>query len=550
MNTLAVVHRGRDGDCFPLDPCTFRIRISVARDDFDRIELCYAMNKYRWDQERKTVPLIKVNTDRERDYYQADISGRDTRLAYIFLLYQGEDLFFFSEEGLSRQYAFEYGHYTYFQYPFIHACDVHRVVSWADTAVMYQIFPERFACGLGGKDYVNTPWDARPAPKSFYGGDLAGIEQHLGYLQDLGVNCVYLTPVHPSPSNHKYDVTDYETVDAAFGGEIAFRSLIKAVHSRGMRLMLDGVFNHCSERFGPFQDVLCKGKDSVYRHWFLIDGECINQARTNYRMFGSVPYMPKLNTGHPEVIEHFCAIGARWVRDYHIDGWRLDVMDEISDAFIRSFRVAVKRENPDALILGEAWHQSGHWLKGDQLDGVMNYALTKALMDCLANRTLDAQGLAERLIRIQAGIPPNSARMMMNLIGSHDTHRFLTLVKGDKRLMKLALCILFFYVGIPCVYYGDEVGMEGGYDPDCRRGFPWDERRWDHSLRALVQTLCRLRTDGCLAGDEISIRADGHILRITRPRARLLLNLSDYPESFAADGETDRMDAWEYRIKA
>lgn len=548
MNALAIIHQGREIDCFALDSKTFRIRISTARDDFKSVELCYALNKYMWDTERETAPMRRWASDGQRDYYQFDLSGQDTRLAYIFILRNGKRHWYFSEEGLSQTFDFSRAHYSYFQNPFIHACDVHQVVSWADTAVMYQIFPERFANGLGRKEYVNTPWDGEPTPDSFFGGDLPGIEQHLDYLGDLGVNCVYLTPVQPAPSNHKYNIVDYETVDEAFGGEAAFRSLVQAAHGRGMRVVLDGVFNHCSALFAPFQDVLEKGKGSAYWHWFLIDGDKVDRTRVNYRTFGFVPDMPKLNTGHQDVIRYFCSIGAKWVRDFGIDGWRVDVMDEISTDFLRAFRKAVKRENPDALILGETWHDPRSWLMGDRMDGVMNYAVTKALMDYLVTRTLDARGLAAQLIRLQARTSSQAARMMMNLIGSHDTHRFLTLLGGDTRRLKLAFCILFFYVGIPCVYYGDEIGMEGGYDPGCRRAFPWDEAKWNHELQALVRQLSGLRAAGKLAGDEITVAAYGNALSIVRPGARLLLNATEQPVTITIGGSTHALDAWGYSI--
>ena len=548
MNALAIIHQGRGMDCFALDTQTFRVRISTAQDDFDGVDICYAMNKFAWDAERAIAPMRKWASGGQRDYYQIDLSGQDTRLAYLFILRKGEERWYFSEEGLTQTYDFAYAYYNFFQNPFIHACDVHQVVSWADTAVMYQIFPERFANGMGKKAYVNAAWDSEPAPKSFFGGDLPGIGQRLDYLADLGVNCIYLTPVHPAPSNHKYDIVDYETVDEAFGGEAAFRSLVQAAHGRGMRVLLDGVFNHCSILFPPFQDVIEHGKDSTYWHWFLIDGDAVDQTAVNYRTFASVSYMPKLNTAHPDVIRYFCSVGAKWVREFGVDGWRVDVMDEISADFLRAFRKAVKQTNPDALILGEIWTNPRSWLMGDQMDGVMNYALTKALMDYLAHRTLDARGLAARLIGLQARTSPQGARMMMNLIGSHDTHRFLTLLQGDKRRLKLAFCILFFYVGIPCVYYGDEIGLEGGHDPGCRRAFPWDEAKWDHGLRALVRQLCRLRTAGKLAGDEIAIQAHGDVLGIVRPGASLFLNATEKPVTVAIDGNTRVLGAWGYCI--
>lgn len=543
MNIPAVTHRGRGIDCYPLDEHTFRIRLTTAKGDFDRAEICYCMNKYAWSTQRQTLPLPRIADDDTLDYYQIDLTGDDTRLCYLFLLYHNSECFYFSEEGLSRTYDFERAYYTFFQYPYIFPCNVHRHISWTDTTVMYQIFPERFANGMGEKPYVNAPWDARPTPRMYLGGDLPGVTQHLDYLSDLGVNCLYFTPIHPSPTNHKYSIVDYYDVDAGFGGKAAFRELVQAAHARGMRVLLDGVFNHCSERHPFFEDVKRRGKASPYYDFFLIDGDFPSREKGNYRTFSFSSDMPKLNTGNPAVIDYFCGVGAWWIREFGIDGWRLDVMDEISDDFLRAFRKAVKAANPDALILGEAWHDPRAWLAGDELDGVMNYGLTKALIDYLVDGALTARQAASRLTRLFFRTTSISARMMMNLLDSHDTDRFLTLLRGDRRRLKLALCLLFFFPGMPCVYYGDEIGMTGGYDPDCRKGFPWDEAKWDTDLRRHVQLLARLKTGGCLAGDSVRISASGDVLTLAREKLSLLINASSRAARYCFRGREGQIAA-------
>lgn len=543
MNIPAVTHRGRGIDCYPLDEHTFRIRLTTAKGDFDRAEICYCMNKYAWSTQRQTLPLPRIADDDTLDYYQIDLTGDDTRLCYLFLLYYNSECFYFSEEGLSRTYDFERAYYTFFQYPYIFPCNVHRHILWTDTTVMYQIFPERFANGMGEKPYITAPWDARPTPRMYLGGDLPGVTQHLDYLSDLGVNCLYFTPIHPSPTNHKYSIVDYYDVDAGFGGQAAFRELVQAAHARGMRVLLDGVFNHCSEHHPFFEDVKRCGKASPYYDFFLIDGDFPSREKGNYRTFGFSSDMPKLNTGNPAVIDYFCGVGAWWIREFGIDGWRLDVMDEISDDFLRAFRKAVKAANPDALILGEAWHDPRAWLAGDELDGVMNYGLTKALIDYLVDGALTARQAASRLTRLFFRTTSISARMMMNLLDSHDTDRFLTLLGGDRRPLKLALCILFFFPGMPCVYYGDEIGMTGGYDPDCRKGFIWDETAWDAELRRHVQLLARLKTGGRLAGDVIRISASDDVLTLEREELTLLINASSRAARYCFRGREGQIAA-------
>ena len=543
MNIPAVTHRGRGIDCYPLDEHTFRIRLTTAKGDFDRAEICYCMNKYAWSTQRQTLPLPRIADDDTLDYYQIDLTGDDTRLCYLFLLYYNSECFYFSEEGLSRTYDFERAYYTFFQYPYIFPCNVHRHIPWTDTTVMYQIFPERFANGMGEKPYITAPWDATPTPRMYLGGDLPGVTQHLDYLSDLGVNCLYFTPIHPSPTNHKYSIVDYYDVDAGFGGQAAFRELVQAAHARGMRVLLDGVFNHCSEHPPFFEDVKRCGKASPYYDFFLIDGDFPSREKGNYRTFGFSSDMPKLNTGIPAVIDYFCGVGAWWIREFGIDGWRLDVMDEISDDFLRAFRKAVKAANPDALILGEAWHDPRAWLAGDELDGVMNYGLTKALIDYLVDGALTARQAASRLTRLFFRTTSISARMMMNLLDSHDTDRFLTLLRGDRQRLKLALCLLFFFPGMPCVYYGDEIGMTGGYDPDCRKGFIWDETAWDAELRRHVQLLARLKTGGRLAGDVIRISASDDVLTLEREELTLLINASSRAARYCFRGREGQIAA-------
>ena len=543
MNIPAVTHRGRGIDCYPLDEHTFRIRLTTAKGDFDRAEVCYCMNKYAWSTQRQTLPLPRIADDDTLDYYQIDLTGDDTRLCYLFLLYYNSECFYFSEEGLSRTYDFERAYYTFFQYPYIFPCNVHRHIPWTDTTVMYQIFPERFANGMGEKPYITAPWDATPTPRMYLGGDLPGVTQHLDYLSDLGVNCLYFTPIHPSPTNHKYSIVDYYDVDAGFGGQAAFRELVQAAHARGMRVLLDGVFNHCSEHHSFFEDVKRCGKASPYYDFFLIDGDFPSREKGNYRTFGFSSDMPKLNTGIPAVIDYFCGVGAWWIREFGIDGWRLDVMDEISDDFLRAFRNAVKAANPDALILGESWHDPRAWLAGDELDGVMNYGLTKALIDYLVDGALTARQAASRLTRLFFRTTSISARMMMNLLDSHDTDRFLTLLRGDRQRLKLALCLLFFFPGMPCVYYGDEIGMTGGYDPDCRKGFIWDETAWDAELRRHVQLLARLKTGGRLAGDVIRISASDDVLTLEREELTLLINASSRAARYCFRGREGQIAA-------
>jgi len=500
-----LLHRPRGADCFPTADRGFTVRLRARRQVCRRAALIYSCNKYTWTAGRKRIQMERAFTDSEYDYYAAHIREEDTRLAYIFEL-EGEDgVWFFSEEGVTRTYDHQLAYYSFFQYSFVHDCDVFRPVSWAGSACVYQIFPERFYNGLGEKDYVTCAWDAEPTPKSFYGGDLPGITEKLDYISGLGVNCLYLTPVFPSPSNHKYDIADYLDVDASFGGKPALRELVQSAHARGIRVLLDGVFNHCSSRNALFRDAVEKGPASEHWDWFFVHGDRVDEKACNYDTFAAVPYMPKLNTGNPAVIRYFCDVAAYWIREFGIDGWRLDVCDELSDVFLRALRRAVKAANPDAVIIGEIWHEAGHWLRGDMLDGVMNYAFTKACLDYIVYKTIDAEGYRDRVIRGFWRYQDAASLMGLNLIGSHDTDRFLTRVHGDAELLKMGYAAAFMMPGMVSVYYGDEVGVTGGYEPGCRKGFPWEEERQDRGVYRFIRALYALKKQPALSAGRLNV---------------------------------------------
>ena len=336
---------------------------------------------------------------------------------------------------------------------------------------------------------------------------------------DLGVNVLYMTTVFCSPTNHKYEIIDYENVDPAFGGNKALEDLIEDAHTLGIKVILDGVFNHCSCRHPYFVDALEKGKASPYYDWFFWNED------GSYLTFGCVKTMPKLNTGNPKVIKYFSDVAVMWMRDYGADGWRLDVSDEISHKFLRHFREAVMGQNPEAIIIGEDWHRAVRYLNGDEYDGIMNYGVTKACLDLLAFKTIDSKAFRDRIVRLYHTYSIAANQKMLNLLGSHDTDRFLTRVKGDSNRFRTAAAIMFFYPGIPCVYYGDEIGMEGGYDPDCRRTFDWNEKNWDSETRNLIRQLMKLKKEPALSVGTFGVdEADG-IITFTRKADEQILRL-------------------------
>lgn len=391
---------------------------------------------------------------------------------------------------------------------------------WVQDAVFYQIFPDRFRNG----DPANDPpglraWDERPTSKSQFGGDLQGVLEKLDYLQDLGVTALYLTPIFQAPSNHKYDTEDYFQVDPHFGGNTALRKLVEELHARKMRIVLDGVFNHCGETHPFFQDVIRHGRSSPYWGWFTIQGDRPEKSpEPNYAAWAGSSSLPEWNHRNPKVREYLLSVVRHWLSEYGIDGWRLDAVEYLPPDFVRDIYLATKDENPDAYVLGEVMGVATSWFKYGALDGVMHYKLWEALVHFFAEGSWDAERFAGFVRAMWHSYPPENNFSCYTLLGSHDKPRFLTLCRGDRRRLILAAAFLFSFPSAPAIYYGDEIGLEGGEDPDCRRTFPWDESRWDAGLREAFRTLIRIRREepALSAGEPRFIAAQDRLVCLAR----------------------------------
>ncbi len=409
------------------------------------------------------------------------------------------------------------------------------IPDWVADAVFYEIFPDRFAksARVERNGLTFESWDTPPTRYGFKGGDLFGVAEHLDYLQDLGVNAIYLTPVFASASNHRYHTYDYFHVDPLLGGDQALRELLDKAHRRGMHVILDGVFNHASRGFWQFHQTLENGAGSPYVDWFYFDPDHLNGNRNwgaypspedeaaiqregslraiGYQGWWNMPALPKFNTGTPAVRQFLFSVAEHWV-GFGIDGWRLDVPGEIDDdTFWREFRDRVRAQNKDAYLVGELWHDARRWLQGDQFDASMNYMISMACLGFFAGRhldlnealkaggyqgylqPLDAPGFSTKIDANLALYAPEVTRAELNLLDSHDTPRFLTCAQGDVESLKLALLFIFTFPGAPCLFYGDEIGLAGGQDPECRQPFPWDPARWNNDLRSYTKSLTELR---------------------------------------------------------
>ncbi len=492
MNQHALQHIPKSHYAYALNSQELCIRFRTAKDDVREVTILYA-DKFATNQWSEK-PMVHVLSDRLFDYYETTIAVKENRYIYYFKLTTEAGSIYFGENGIQEGIDEEAMVYNVFQFPFLHEVDVHKIPTWTQEAVFYQIFIDRFF--KSEQSPCKQPlqaWGTLPHPKSYYGGDLKGITEKLDYLQDLGITALYLTPIFEANTNHKYDTQDYLKIDPDFGTEEDLKALVSKAHEKNIRVVLDAVFNHSGYFFGPFQDVIEKGRASKYFDWFHIQGDTVEQKPKNYLTFAFEHKMPKLNTANKEVQAYLLKVATYWIERCDIDGWRLDVSDEVDHVFWRQFREAVKEVKPEAIILGENWHNAEPWLKGDQYDGVMNYGVTKACLDYFAHDTLQADTFAYTLSELLIRNTHQANASMLNLLDSHDTARMLNLCDGDRRKVRLAVTFLMTYVGMPCTYYGTEIAMAGNGDPDCRRTFEWDTQQWDQAFHSYFKQCTYLR---------------------------------------------------------
>lgn len=511
MNAAGMLHVPDSKFCFPISDNELVIRLRVDKKDSDiKVEIVHGP-KYRFFEGIFTNQKMDLAyVDDEFAYFETVLSLEDVRVAYVFEIEEKGKTLYYSEFGLSEEYDYAKSNDSFFQYSYINDIDVHKVVSWADEAVFYQIFIDRFNRGDFTKDdsYIDMKCNEEPTRTSFMGGDIKGITEKLGYLEDLGINALYLTPLFVSKTNHKYDITDYYAVDPQFGTKADLKELVEKSHKRGIRVILDAVFNHSSNDTKEFLDVIKKGKNSKYFNYFIIHGDKVSVDKPNYEMFSNCVDMPKWNNSNIEVQDFFIDIGLYWIKEFDIDGWRLDVSDEVSHDFWRRFRKAVKKLKKDVIIVGENWHDAHAYLMGDQFDGIMNYAFRRACKQYFAHETINSKTMSERLNNVLTRNTWQVNRMNLNLTDSHDTARFFTECGKNKDAMLAALAVMYMFIGMPCIYYGTELHMEGGEDPGCRKGFDWNEKDWDTEFRNKVKELISLRKIKAVQKGHINITYD------------------------------------------
>ena len=512
----AVTHIPLSQYAFANSERSLTIRLRCAAGELERCVLWYG-DRVQPDDPIRFTPLEMERTAHELDfdYYEITFDSPYTRVCYYFELTSADEALYLYADIFSARLPSERS--EFYQYPFLRREEISTVSQWLKRAVVYNIFPDSFASGrrsLRGTP-SETAWENGLTLKSRLGGAIRGITENLDYIAGLGFNCVYLNPIFTAGEYHKYDLLDYFHISPDLGTDEDFRELVKQAHSLGLRVVIDGVFNHCSWYFFAFDDVVRNGERSQYKDWFYdLAFPVVRPAKgtaPSYASFAYEPKMPKLNTSNPEVRDDFMKVCAHWIREFHVDGWRLDVANEVDREFWRAFRRTAKAINPDSVMIGEIWENAESWLRGDMFDSAMNYDFRKHCRDFFAAGSIDAAQFSARIAQMLHRYPTGIVQGQLNLLDSHDVSRFLSLCGGDIRRLRLAEVFLFTAPGTPCVFYGDELGVSGASEVEYRGPMLWDSPLYD--LREFLQRLIALRRqdDVLTLGSWKTLGADGRL---------------------------------------
>ncbi len=537
--------------CNPLSPKEISLTARAHLDDVESVTVQYSLNGGKVQD----LVMGQVEHDAAYQYYRADVFLKDVgdRLEYVIRYQDGPTVEYLGPQGMHAQRPATGFVYTAKSFPPFYTPE------WAKDGVVYQIFPDRFANGdkandpdfhepwyqgvnklppsgkTNGEYYhlvkdwydigglVHSPYrtDGKPDYFSFYGGDIAGVREHLDYLNDLGITVIYFNPLNQGMSNHKYDPVDYLKIDPHFASTDEFKAFVKDCHQHGIRIVVDMAFNHTGNWHFAFRDAVEKGPKSKYYNWYEFHRWPLPDTRDfkasdYYDCWWGFGMHPDLNydlklpnasennitdiskaTPNWPVVNYVLSVADYWLGDLDIDGFRLDVPNEVPHWFWKLFNERCKSIKPDCWLVGELWGNAGSWIGPNGFDSTMNYKFFRdPVMDYIGKGSINAAAFDQRLSPGRFQYPPQSVAVMMNLMDSHDTIRFLT-SSGDVRRLMLGAMFSMTYVGMPHIWYGDEVGMTGGKDPDCRRPFDWrytgDPRRV--ALRDYYGTITRLRRD-------------------------------------------------------
>jgi cyclomaltodextrinase / maltogenic alpha-amylase / neopullulanase len=527
MNLSAIYHQSLDNMCYCLNESELVIRIKTGY-DVDQIYIHYGdpyiyniqNGKKQWKHE-----ILEI-TDKKRLEYQICWSGsliaEFKRCNYFFEIVAKNERWIYSESGfydmcsLPKEDLYDSTYFRYFHYPWMNRIDINNPPKWPEHRIWYQLFPDRF-CKSGltitSRKIEEWPRESNQTVKNeeCYGGNLEGIIKQMDYLKNLGVTGIYLNPVNEAVSVHRYDTIDYFKIDPILGNKETMSLLVKEAHLRDIKVMLDGVFAHCSWRFPYWQDVVLKGSQSRYYQWFLInewpfDDNYMNARNGKYYTFKFYDNMPKLNTSNQEVIDYICDVCESWITEYDIDALRLDVADELSHELYRQLRKRVRSKKNDFYLVGEILNDARSWLKSDELDSVMNYPLAYDLIYFWINSTLNKEYLEYRINEFLTMYMQQNVKVMFNLLETHDTIRLISLLENVDKVYQL-YTLLFTLPGSVCIFYGSELLLKGKKDPDCRRCMPWDEIEngmYDERIKIMKKLIDLRKTESTLQSDVLS----------------------------------------------
>lgn len=508
MNKSSILHIPQSQYAFALNERTLTIRIRTAKNDIISCTLFYGDRAcQKTPVDFIILPMQLTASDELFDYYEITFDSPYSRVCYYFKVESPTEWFYYYGEQFKKELpdislngSLIEGRSEYFQYPIILRTEVLSVPEWFKTSVVYNIFPDSFATGAKSMlcEGKTCSLPDGNVSKSRLGGTIRGIIENLDYIKDLGFTCIYLNPIFTAGEYHKYDLLDYYHIDPCLGTDEEFLQLVEDVHKRDMRIIIDGVFNHCGWNFFAFEDVIQNGRNSKYINWFYdLSLPLIRPSHPgempSYTCFAYEKKMPKLNTANPEVIDYFVKVCKHWIKEFGIDGWRLDVANEVDKNFWRSFRRAAKESNPDIVLIGEVWENAEVWLRGDMFDSAMNYDFRKHSRDFFALQSIDAAIFTERINQMYYRYPAAVSEGQLNLLDSHDVPRFLSLCGDDMLKWKLAAIFLFLSPGVPCLFYGDELGITGITENEYRSPMPWDKKEDCYNVAAFVRTLISIR---------------------------------------------------------
>ena len=540
MNRSAVLHIPMSQYAYGIDEKHVMIRLRAGRGDLKTCRLYYGDRACRLTPVLFTAKEMQVEARTEEfDYWQGELTDPYRRLCYYFLLDDGTEQSLYYGDRFTKETVDDRS--EYYQLPFNHRADIVAPPQWVQDTVIYNIFPDSFATGHRFISGMETERDyGQEKVHGKLGGTIKGITENIDYLTELGVNAIYINPIFAAGEYHKYDLVDYYHIDPCFGTDEEFGELVQHCHEKGIRVIIDGVFNHCGWHFMAFNDVVEKGEASDYKDWFYrLEYPVVRpedpETYPGYECFGYERMMPKLALDQEEAADYFCQVGQYWIERYNIDGWRLDVASEINDGFWRKFRAAVKKCKKDAVLIGEVWESAGHWLDGTMFDSTMNYDFRKHCKRFFAEETADALEFDSRVTDMRMRYRKQTVFSQLNLLDSHDVSRFLSICK-NVRSFRLAVIFQMTFPGMPSVFYGDEAGVTGILEAEYRSPMPWDTLAETDELFYLYQRAIGLRKRELILkrGEYRTITAEegsrlyGYERYLGSERIRIFLNMEEH----------------------